>query len=161
MKEISIEDCRRALQFAWVRRQAGIPLTVQGKRVVVDRPVEVRGEDWGSGDLVLRHPEKVALTKVARKIIAEKVAPLPPWAFPPEISHRECLKAIEHAGGLSITHRGESLYIDELVLRGNHWWSRGRRLTPAMKSLLTQAAREILHFEHSWTVAPIRPAPRP
>ena len=154
MNETSIKDCRKALQWAWSRRRPGIPLTVQGQRVVIDRPVEVRGKHWGSGDLVLRHPEKVALTKIARKIIAEKVAPLPPWAFPPEISHQECLKAIEHAGGLSITHRGQSLHIDELSLHGNHWWSRGRRLTPAVKQLLTQAAREVLHFEHSWTVAP-------
>ena len=103
---------------------------------------------------MLRHPEKVALTKIARKILAEKVDPLPPWVFPPEMSHQECLKAIEHAGGLSITHRGQSLRITELSLRDNHWWSGGRRLTPAMKQLLTRAAREVLHFEHSWTVAP-------
>ena len=154
MKEISIKDCRRALQWAWSRRRPGVPLTVQGQRVIIDRPVEVRGKHWVSGDLVLQHPEKVVLTKVARKIIAEKVAHLPPWTFPPEISHQECLKAIEHAGGLSITHRGQSLHIHELSLHGNHWWSGERRLTPAMKALLTQAAREILHFEHSWKVAP-------
>ena len=154
MSEASIKDCRRALQWAWARRQRGIPLTLQGRRVVIDRPIEVRGKYWGSGDLVLRHPEKVVLTKVARKLLAEKVGPLPRWAFPPEISHQECLKAIEHAGGLSITHRGQSLYIDELSLRDNHWWRRGRRLTPAEKQLLTQAAREMLHFDHSWTVAP-------
>ena len=154
MNEISIKDCRKALQWSWARRQRGIPLTVQGEQVVIDRPIEVRGKHWGSGDLVLRSPEKVALTKIARKILAEKVDPLPPWVFPPEISHQECLKAIEHAGELSITHRGQSLHVADLSLRDNHWWSRGRRLTPAMKQRLTQAAREILHFEHSWTVAP-------
>ena len=152
MNETSIKDCRRALQWSWTRRQRGIPLAVQGKQVVIDRPIEVQGKHWVSGNLRLGAAEKAALTKVARKIIAEKVAPLPPWAFPPEISRRECLKAIEHAGGLSVTHLGKSLYITELSLRDNHWWSQERRLTPAMKKLLTRAAREVLHFDHFWTM---------
>ena len=41
--------------------------------------------------------------------------PQPPWAFPPEISSQECLKAIEHAGGVTIRHRGEELHITEIV----------------------------------------------
>ena len=86
MREISIKDCRTALRSAWVRRLPGIALTVQGRQVVIERPLEVRGNDWVSGDLLLRRPEKVALTKVARKIIAEKVAPQPLWVFPPEVS---------------------------------------------------------------------------
>ena len=99
MAEISISACRTALQWAWCRRQAGIPLKVQGRQVVIDRPVEARGKNWVCGDLELGRAEKVALTKEARRIIAEKVTPQPPWAFPPEISSQECLKAIEHAGG--------------------------------------------------------------
>ena len=97
--------------------------------------------------------EKVALTKEARRIIAEKVTPQPPWAFPPEISSQECLKAIEHAGGVTIRHRGEELHITEIVTRGTHWWSGDRRLTPGAKRRLTNAAREILKFRHSWRAA--------
>ena len=153
MAEISISACRTALQWAWCRRQAGIPLKLQGRQVVIDRPVEARGKNWVCGDLVLGRAEKVALTKEARRIIAEKVTPQPPWAFPPEISSQECLKAIEHAGGVTIRHRGEELHITELVTRGTHWWSGDRRLTPGAKRRLTNAAREILKFRHSWRAA--------
>ena len=83
MAEISISACRTALQWAWCRRQAGIPLKLQGRQVVIDRPVEARGKYWVCGDLELGRAEKVALTKEARRIIAEKVTPQPPWAFPP------------------------------------------------------------------------------
>ncbi len=150
MAEISISACRAALQWAWCRRQAGIPLKVQGSQVVIDRPVEARGKHWVCGDLVLDRAEKVALTKQARRIIAKKVTPQPPWAFPPEISSQECLKAIEHAGGVTIQHRGEELLITEIVIRGTHWYSGDLRLTPAAKRRLTNAAREILKFRHSW-----------
>ena len=150
MAEISISACRTALQWAWCRRQAGIPLKVQGRQVVIDRPVEARGKNWVCGDLELGRAEKVALTKEARRIIAEKVTPQPPWAFPPEISSRECVKAIEHAGGVTIRHRGEELHITEIVTRGTHWWSGDMRLTPGAKRRLTNAAREILKFRHSW-----------
>ena len=153
MAEISISACRTALQWAWCRRQAGIPLKIQGRQVVIDRPVEVRGKHWVCGDLELGRAEKVALTKAARRIIARKVAPQPPWAFPPEISSQECLKAIEHAGGVTISHRGEELRITEIVIRGAHWWSGDMRLTPDAKRRLTNAAREILKFRHSWRAA--------
>ena len=153
MREISIKDCRTALQSAWCRRRPGLPLTVQGRQVVIDQPLEVQGKHWVCGDLVLRRPEKVALTKTAREIIAKNVTPFPPWKFPPAISHIECLKAIEQAGGLSITHRGEPLYITEISIRNSHWWSGGQRLTEAVKCLLTKTARDVLNFEHSW-IAP-------
>ena len=150
MAEISISACRTALQWAWCRRKPGIPLKVQGRQVVIDRPVEVRGKYWVCGDLELGRDEKVALTRAARRIIAKKVTPQPPWAFPPEISSQECLKAIEHAGGVTISHRGEELRITEIVIRGTHWWSGEMRLTPDAKRRLTNAAREILKFRHSW-----------
>ena len=153
MAEISISACRTALQWAWCRRQAGIALKLQGRQVVIDRPVEARGKNWVCGELELGRAEKVALTKEARRIIAEKVTPQPPWAFPPEISSQECLKAIEHAGGVTIRHRGEELHITELVTRGTHWWSGDMRLTPGAKRRLTNAAREILKFRHSWRAA--------
>ena len=140
MAEISISACRTALQWAWCRRQAGIALKLQGRQVVIDRPVEARGKNWVCGELELGRAEKVALTKEARRIIAEKVTPQPPWAFPPEISSQECLKAIEHAGGVTIRHRGEELHITELVTRGTHWWSGDMRLTPGAKRRLTNAA---------------------
>ena len=134
-----------ALQWAWCRRQAEIPLKLQGRQVVIDRPVETRGKNWVCGDLVLGRAEQVALTREARRIIAEKVTPQPPWAFPPEISSQECVKAIEHAGGVTIRHRGEELHITEIVTCGTHWWSGDMRLTPG--------AREILKFRHSWRAA--------
>ena len=74
--------------------------------------------------------EKVALTKEARRIIAEKVTPQLPWALPPEISSQECLKAIEHAGGGTVRHRGKDLHITEIVTRGTRWWSGDLRLPP-------------------------------
>ena len=153
MAEISIKESRTALQLAWCRRTAGIPLTVQGEPIVIDKPLEVRGKKWVCGELVLVRPEQLALTKAARKIIAEKVTPRPPWAFPPEISSQECLKAIEHAGGISITHRGEEKYVTEIVTRNPHWWSGDQRLTSTEKRLLTNAARKILHFKHSWAAS--------
>ena len=63
MAEISISACRTALQWAWCRRQAGIPLKLQGRQVVIDRPVEARGKYWVCGGLELGRDEKVALTK--------------------------------------------------------------------------------------------------
>ena len=87
--------------------------------------------DWAmSSGESLGRAEKVALTKKARRIIAEKVSPQPPWAFPPEISSQECLKAIEHAGGVTIRHRGKDLHITEIVTRGTYWWSGDLRLPP-------------------------------
>ena len=83
------------------------------------------------------------------RVLALPVTPFPPWKFPPAISHTECLKAIEQAGGLSITHRGEPMYITEISTRNSHWWSGGQRLTEAVKCLLTKTTREILNFEHS------------
>ena len=153
MAEISISACRAALQWAWCRRQAGVPLQVQGRQVVIDRPVEARGKNWVCGDLELGRAEKVALTKETRRIIAEKVTPQPPCVFPPEISSQECLKAIEHTGRVTIRHRGEELHIIEIVTRGTHCWSGDLRLTPSARRRLTNAAREILKFRHSWRVA--------
>ena len=53
MGEISIKECRTALQLAWCRRTAGIPLTVQGAPIVIDKPLEVRGKKWVCGELEL------------------------------------------------------------------------------------------------------------
>jgi len=39
------------------------------------------------------------------------------------------------------------------VIRGTHWWSGDMRLTPGAKRRLTNAAREILKFRHSWRAA--------
>ena len=65
MAEISISACRTALQWAWCRRQAGIPLKLQGRQVVIDRPVEARGKNWVCGDLVLGRAEQLERRKAA------------------------------------------------------------------------------------------------
>ena len=36
---------------------------------------------------------------------------------------------------------------------GTHWWSGDMRLTPGAKRRLTNAARKILNFRHSWRAA--------
>ena len=104
--------------------------------------------DWASTGESLGRAEKVAFTKEARRIIAEKVTPQLPWAFPPEISSQECLKAIEHAGGGTVRHRGKDLHITEIVTRGTRWWSGDLWLPSGAKRRLTNAAREILKFRH-------------
>ena len=147
MMDISIKDCRRALQFALAHHRKGFPFIAQRSWIVVSEPLEVRGKNWISGELVLRRPEKVAFTAAARKLIADEVIKVNPRAFPAEISSQECLKAIEFAGELSITHRGETLHVTELVVRKSRWWCGDCRLSPAKQRLLTQAAREALSFE--------------
>lgn len=148
LNEISIRDCRRALQWAWCRRSAGIPVKLNGRRVVIDQPLKVRGNKWFAGDRQLDRSDQVVLTAAARKIIAKKVAPLPSWCFPPEVSIAECHKAIAHAGKISLTLRGALRHITDLSPGpGSHWSSEDLRLTDKEKRLLTAAARDILRFE--------------
>ena len=96
---------------------------------------------------MLRRPEKVAFTAAARKLIADEVIKVNPRAFPAEISSQECLKAIEFAGELSITHLDETLHVTELSVRNSRWWCGDCKLSPAKQRLLTQTAREALNFE--------------
>ena len=69
--------------------------------------------------------------------------PIPP--APPTISIRECQEAIEIAGVITITLRGEQMRITEIATRGiSRWVSGDIRLTPKEKELLTKRAREII-----------------
>ncbi len=123
-------------------------MKLNGRRVVIDQPLEVRDNNWFAGDRKLNRSEQMALTAAARKIIAKKVDPLPSWCFPPEVSIAECHKAIVYAGGISLTLRGALRRITDLSPGpGSHWSSGDLRLTDKEKRLLTAAAREILRFE--------------
>ena len=68
--------------------------------------------------------------------------PIPP--APPTISIRECQEAIEIAGVITITLRGERMRITEIATRDiSRWVSGDIRFTPKEKELLTKRAREI------------------
>ena len=156
MMDISIKDCRRALQFALAHHRKGFPFIAQRSWIVVTEPLEVRGKNWISGELVLRRPEKVAFTAAARKLIADEVIKVNPWAFPAEISSQECLKAIEFAGELSITHLGETLHVTELVVRNSRWWCGDCRLSPAKQRCSPRPPVKL-----SASSSTSRPSPRP
>ena len=69
--------------------------------------------------------------------------PIPP--APPTISIRECQKAIEIAGVIPITLRGEQMRITEIATRDiSRCVSGDIRFTPNEKELLTKRAREII-----------------
>ena len=69
--------------------------------------------------------------------------PIPP--APPTISIRECQEAIEIAGVIPITLRGEQMRITEIATRDiSRWVSGDIRFTPKEKELLTKRAREII-----------------
>ena len=115
--KISISDCRKAIAITrWNGSIAiGIPLTIRGEQV--------------------------------RAIIAEearqRIERFPP--APPTISIRECQQAIEIAGGISITLRGEPMRITEISTRDlSKWVSGDIRFTSKEKELLTNQARAII-----------------
>lgn len=152
MSDISIQDCRRALQFAITYRYLGFPVLLPGRWILVTEPLEVLGEDWISGHLVLGRPEQLAFTEQARKTIVETINPLPPAEFPPEISSRECCKALNVVGELEYTYQGITLIIADLSIRHRQWLTPNLSLNIAEQRLLTQAAREALHFEQHLSV---------
>ena len=154
MSDISIRECCLALQFAITYRYLGFPVLLPGRWILVTEPLEVLGEDWISGHLVLGRPEQLAFTEQARKTIVEAINPLPPAEFPPEISSRECCKALNFAGDLEYTYQGMTLIATDLSVRHRQWWCSNHRLNITEQRLLTQAARSALHFEqHLSTVS--------
>ena len=104
----------------------------------------LQGQRWVSGDIRLPRASQEELTRKARAIIAEAGRPLIPPA-PPTISIRECQEAIEIAGVIPITLRGEQVRITEIATRDiSRWVSGDIRFTPKEKELLTKRARAII-----------------
>ena len=138
--KISIGSCRRAIWIAG----GGIPLMIRGEQVLITRDLRTQGKHWVSGDIRLPRASQEELTMKARAIIEEADRPLIPPA-PPTISIRECQQAIEIAGAIPITLRGEQMRITEIATRDiSRWVSGDIRFTPREKELLTKRARAII-----------------
>ena len=138
--KISIGACRRAIEIVG----GSLPLRIQGEPVRITRALRTQKTHWVCGDIQLPRASQEELTRQARAIIAEDERPLIPPA-PPTISIRECQQAIEMAGGIPITLRGEPMRLTTLATRDiSRWVSGAIRFTPKEKVLLTQRARAIL-----------------
>ena len=106
---------------------------IRGEQVLITRNLRTQGKHWVCGDI-----------RLPRAIIEEADRPLIPPS-PPTISIRECQQAIEIAGAISITLRGEQMRITEIATRDiSRWVSGDIRFTPKEKELLTQRARAIM-----------------
>ena len=141
--KISIGTCQRASEIAG----GGIPVMIRGEQVVITRAPRVQGKRWVSGDIRLPRASQEELTMKARAIIEEDerqfLERFPPR--PPTISIRECQQAIEIAGAISITLRGEEMRITEIATQKmTRWVSGDIRFTPKEKELLTNQARVII-----------------
>ena len=138
--KISIGSCQRAIGIAG----GGIPVMIRGEQVLITRDLRVQGKHWVSGGIRLPRALQKELTEWARVIIEEADRPLIPPS-PPIISIRECQKAIEIAGAISITLRGEEMHITEIATRDiSRWVSGDIRFTPKEKERLTEQARAII-----------------
>jgi len=139
---ISISACRHAIAITQRGYEPGIPLEVNGEqRTITD--IENRHGRWYSGDFRLTHREQELLTHRALAIIEKDRGP----QVPPKVSIRDCQKAIEIAGGIRISFRGEERLITELRTGGGgntRWFSGELRFTVTEQRRLTQAAREII-----------------
>ena len=147
---ISIGTCQRAISIVERASQTvdvGIPVMIRGEEVLITRALRVQEKHWVCGDIRLSRASQEELTRKARAIIAEDerqfLERFPPR--PPTISIRECQQAIESAGAISITLRGEEMRITEITTREiTKWISGDIRFTPKEKELLTNQARAIL-----------------
>ena len=147
---ISIGTCQRAISIVERASQTvdvGIPVMIRGEEVLITRGLRVQGTHWVCGDIRIPRASQEELTRKARAIIAEDerqfLERFPPR--PPTISIRECQQAIEIAGAISITLRGEEMRITEIATRDlTKWVSGDIRFTPKEKELLTNQARAIL-----------------
>ena len=117
---------------------------IRGEQVLITRNLRTQGQHWVCGDIRLPRASQEELTRKSRAIIEEADRPLIPPS-PPTISIRECQQAIEIAGAISITLRGEQMRITEIATRDiSRWVSGDIRFTPKEKELLTQRARAIM-----------------
>ena len=148
--KISIGTCQRAISIVERASQTvdvGIPVMIRGEEVLISRALRVQEKHWVCGDIRLPRASQEELTRKARAIIAEDerqfLERFPPR--PPTISIRECQQAIEVAGAISITLRGEEMRITEIATRDlTKWVSGDIRFTPKEKELLTNQARAII-----------------
>ena len=148
--KISIGTCQRAISIVERASQiagVGIPVMIRGAEVLITRALRVQGKHWVCGDIRLSRAGREDLTRKARAIIAEDERQFLE-RFPPRprtISIRECQQAIEIAGAISITLRGEEMRITEIATRDlTKWVSGDIRFTPKEKELLTNQARAII-----------------
>ena len=147
---ISIGTCQRAISIVERASQVarvGIPVMIRGEEVLITRALRVQGTHWVCGDIRFSRASQEELTRKSRAIIAEDerqfLERFPPR--PPTISIRECQQAIEIAGAISITLRGEEMRITEIATRDlTKWVSGDIRFTPKEKELLTDQARLII-----------------
>ena len=148
--KISIGTCQRAISIVERASQTvdvGISVMIRGEEVLITRGLRIQGKYWVCGDIRLPRASQEELTEKARAIIAEDerqfLERFPPR--PPMISIRECQQAIEVAGAISITLRGEEMRITEITTRDlTKWVSGDIRFTPKEKELLTNQARAII-----------------
>ena len=138
--KISIGTCREGIRVAG----GGIPLMIRGEQVLITRDLRTQGKHWVSGDIRLPRASQEELTMQARTLIAEEERNRISFG-PPKISIRECRQAIEIAGVIPITLRGEPMRITEIATRDlSKWVSGDIRFTAREKELLTNQARAIL-----------------
>ena len=139
---ISLNACQHAIIIIRRWGHEGIPLEVDGvERIITD--VEMRKGQWYSGTRCLTRQEQELLTQRARAIIEQDRGP----RVPPAISIGECQKAIEIAGGITISLRGEERLITEVRTGGGgntRWFSGDLRFTVTEQKRLTQLARRII-----------------
>ena len=139
---ISLNACHHAIAITRRWGQAGIPLEVDGvERRIVD--IEMRRGQWYSGDRCFTRHEQELLSQRGRAIIEQDRGP----RVPPAISIRECQQAIELAGGIRISLRGEERLISDVRTGGGgntRWFSGGLRLTVREQLKLTEVARALI-----------------
>ena len=103
-----------------------------GDQVIITK-LAARGGRWVCGDIRFTRYQQECLTALARFLIA-----------PPKISIKDCRKAIEVAGVIPITLRGEKMRITGIEMKGSRWVNGDLRFTSKEQELLTERARDIL-----------------
>ena len=156
MAKRSISDCRWAIQIARGRDMTtlGMTVTLGGEQMLITE-LRLINKQWVSGDQAFyAQGKRTSDDASARAIIAEDEVFRNRFRTPPIISIKECQEAIAIAGGISITLRGEKMFITELKThRMSKWISGDRIFTPREKELLTEQARAII-AENAPTPAP-------
>ncbi|MCY3757130.1 MAG: hypothetical protein OXG96_05355 [Acidobacteria bacterium] len=142
---ISLNACQHAIVITRRWGREGIPLELDGvEQRITD--IEMRRGRWYSAGRRFTRQEQELLSQRARAIIEQDRGP----RVPPAISIRECQQAIELAGGIRISLRGEERLITEVRTGGagnSRWFGGGLRFTAKEQELLTSVARTIL--QHS------------
>ena len=121
------------------------PLEIDGEERTITG-VDIRDGRWYSGDHRFTRRQQEQLTQRAKTIIENDRRPRVLLT----ISIRECQKAIEIAGGIKITFRGEDRLITEVRTGGGgntRWFSGGLHFTLSEQERLTRLARAIINQE--------------